>query len=440
MFSRLQWLVLQLSRQMWVRASAFSLLGILTALVAVVAKRFIPDELTTQIGANAVGSLLNVIASSMLAVTIFSLSTMVAAFASATNNVTPRATRLLSADSTAQNALATFVGSFLFSLVGIIGLHTGLYGDSGRVVLYAVTLGVLVVIVITLLRWIDYVLKLGRVGPTSARVEKEATKAMRSRYERPFLGGVPITDSRSAVAGMDTPVDALEIGYVQFIDMSALQEAAEDADVHLIVHALPGELAGPGRPLASVTGSPDADTLRKLADAFSIAAERSFDQDPRLGLCVLAEVASRALSPAVNDPGTAIEILSRGARVLVQWAAPYNRDMVEDDEIQFPRVRVPAAQLDALFDDFFVAIGRDGAGTVEVAIQLQKVLHMLASIGQPRYQDAALKQSRAALARSEMALTLKDDIERVRKAAARVEQSAAGGSTRPPDITPTAAP
>ncbi|QOW25249.1 hypothetical protein [Lysobacter sp. H23M47] len=81
-----------------------------------------------------------------------------------------------------------------------------------------------------------------------------------------------------------------------------------------------------------------------------------------------------------------------------------------------------------LFDDFFVAIARDGAATVEVAIQLQKVLHMLATVDQPRYRQAALQQSRSALARCENALSLPDDIQRVRAAAARVAQAAGGVS------------
>jgi len=62
---------------------------------------------------------------------VFSVSTMVAAYGAATSNVTPRATRLLMEDNTSQNVLGTFIGSFLFSLVGIIALGTGLYGAAG---------------------------------------------------------------------------------------------------------------------------------------------------------------------------------------------------------------------------------------------------------------------------------------------------------------------
>ena len=59
-------------------------------------------------------------------------------------------------DTTTHNALATFIGSFLFSLVGLIALSTGVYGDQGRVLLFAVTIAVVILIVYTLLRWIDH--------------------------------------------------------------------------------------------------------------------------------------------------------------------------------------------------------------------------------------------------------------------------------------------
>lgn len=423
MFSRLHWLLLHLSRQMWLRAAAYSALGVVSALLAIVLKRYIPEDLTTKIGANAVGSLLNVIASSMLAVTIFSLSTMVTAFSAATSNVTPRATRLLAADATTQNALATFIGSFLFSLVGIIALNTGVYGNRGRVILYAVTLLVVVMIVVTLLRWVDYVLTLGRVGPTSQRVEQAATKAMRARFQLPYLGGQPRAATEPPSGSV--AIHATRFGYVDHIDMSALQEIAHDADADIVVAALPGDLAGPLRPLAHVCTGDARAIAAKVRGAFGVDAVRSFDQDPRFGLCVLAEIASRAMSPAINDPGTAIEILGRGARVLAQWAPPYCDDLEVDAAMRFPRVSVAPIDVDSMFDDLFVPIARDGAMNVEVSIQLQKMLQMLAACGATQYREAALRQSRHALARNDAQMPHARDRERAHAAAALVAALAA---------------
>ncbi|PTM87755.1 DUF2254 family protein [Mycoplana dimorpha] len=124
MTSKLTWWLLQIARRIWFRAALFSVLAVATALLAIFVSPWIPADLPAKIGADAVDNILGIIASSMLTVTTFSLSTMVSAYSAASSNVTPRATRLVMEDSTTQNALATFVGSFLFSLAGIITLTT----------------------------------------------------------------------------------------------------------------------------------------------------------------------------------------------------------------------------------------------------------------------------------------------------------------------------
>ncbi len=162
--SRWRWIFLQMTRRLWMRAALFAVLGVGTALAAVLVQNIIPWDLPANLGADSVDRILNILASSMLAVTTFSLSVMIAAYSAATNNVTPRATKLLMQDTTTQNVLATFVGSFLFSLVGIVALSTGIYGEQGRVVLFIVTLAVIVLIAVTILRWIDHLSRLGRMG------------------------------------------------------------------------------------------------------------------------------------------------------------------------------------------------------------------------------------------------------------------------------------
>lgn len=69
-------------------------LGVLAAVAAAVAERYLPWRFSGSIGADAVDSILTIMATSMLAVTTFSLSIMTSAYGSATNTVTPRATIL----------------------------------------------------------------------------------------------------------------------------------------------------------------------------------------------------------------------------------------------------------------------------------------------------------------------------------------------------------
>lgn len=132
MLTRLRLAASKVTKRMWFRSTLYGALGIITALAGAFLKFLIPSGLAARIGADSVGNILGILAGSMLTVTTFSLSTMVSAYGSASSSATPRAARLLIEDTRAQGALATFIGAFLFSIVGLIALSTGIYGDSGR--------------------------------------------------------------------------------------------------------------------------------------------------------------------------------------------------------------------------------------------------------------------------------------------------------------------
>ncbi len=404
MISKWRWVILRLSRQLWLRATLFAVLGVVTALVSTVVERHLPWELPGKIGADAVDGILNILASSMLAVTTFSLSVMVAAYASATSNATPRATKLLMQDSTTQNVLATFVGSFLYSLVGLIALNTGAYGARGRVVLFVVTMAVIVLIVATILRWIDHLSRLGRVGETTNRVENATAEAIKGRIENPFLGGRRRINEKTSSSSL-VELYSESVGYIQHIDISALSDFTEKHECQIYVDALPGAFVHPARRLLSVNLS-DAGELENLRSAFSIDDQRSFDQDPRFGLVVLAEIASRALSPAMNDPGTAIDVIGRGVRLLSLW-----RDcptQLDEEKISFPNVWVPPLEVEDLFYDVYMSIARDGAGVFEVQIRLQKALLALAMLGDQRYKANAARLSQIALELADTTIEIKE--------------------------------
>ncbi|WP_068825743.1 DUF2254 domain-containing protein [Pseudomonas sp. BMS12] len=414
MTARWQWVLAQIGRRLWFRASLFSLLGVVSALLALAFKDYVPESLANSVGADAVDKILNIIATSMLTVTTFSLSIMVAAYSSATSTVTPRATPLVMEDNITQNALGTFIGSFLFSVVGIIALSTGAYGNKGRVLMFVVTIAVIALIVLALLRWIDHLAQLGRVGETSDRVEHATCEALRDRLRLPNLGGNRLV-SREAIPANARAIHPHYIGYVQHIDMPALAELSASPDSAIYLLAMPGSFITPGEPLAAVLGIDPAEDDR-LRAAFSVGKCRSFEQDPRFGAAVLAEIASRALSPAVNDPGTAIDILGRGVRVLALWTQV---DGETPDGLDCSRIHAPDLLLSDLFDDLFTPIARDGAALIEVGIRLQKDLLNLALLD-PRYRADARRHSSLALKRAEAVLTLEEDKQRLRELSAEV--------------------
>lgn len=381
LLGRTTWIFRQFKKQIWVRASLFSVAAVLVALLAAVVGPFIPYNLSLTLAAGSVDHILNILASSMLAVTTFSLSIMVSAYSAATSNVTPRSTKLLLADSVAQNTLATFVGSFLFSIVGVIGLAAGIYDDKGRIILFMATLVVLFVIVATLLRWIEQLGKFGRVGDTIIRVEEATTPAFRQAGLSPRLGAGP---------AIPLPAGALAVfadrtGSVVHVDAGELDKLAKEHGVVVHIASMPGSLVHPGRPVFHLAPAVGDEALEDFRDCVSVGTDREFEQDPRFGVIVLSEIASRALSPAVNDPGTAIEVLNAGLRVFLALA-----DAVADCEPpRFAHVHAPDLDIDGLFHSFFNPISRDGGNLAEVQIRIVSVLFALAQRDAALFADAA---------------------------------------------------
>lgn len=94
-FDRQVWLLQRTLRKIWVRVTGYALLAVAAVAGAGWLGPLLPDTVLVRTGASAVGDVLDVLASSMLAVTTFSLSVAVSAFAAAAGNATPRATALL---------------------------------------------------------------------------------------------------------------------------------------------------------------------------------------------------------------------------------------------------------------------------------------------------------------------------------------------------------
>lgn len=436
--TRLIYLLRHFSRQLWVRAVAFAGLGILAAVVALAIGPMIPRETADSFGVDASAPILNILATSMLAVTTFSLSIMVSAYGSAAQAVTPRAVQLLLQDQTSQTVLSTFLGAFLFALIGLIAEEAGLYGTGGRVVLFLSTLAVVTLVVAAMLRWVGHLTTFGRLTDATERVETVTAKALTQRLERPFLGGMPLLQPPSGVVAIRTEmieVVAGKTGYICHVDMHRLQAIASKfvADreksrpvpaTPIRVLAIPGAFVHDQTILLTLPSGVSDALAAEARDAFIVAPERTFDQDPRFGLCVLAEIAQRALSPAVNDPGTAIDILGRGVRLLSEWKN------ISPLPVEFPLVAVPPLALDDCMHDLFAPIARDGAANPAVQVRLQKSLLALVEMSPDRFAHSAVYQSQRALCEARGKLTFAEDIENIERIAESV--AAIGQQTKKP--------
>lgn len=382
----------RLWRRPGIRISAFGSAALVIALIAPLLDQTVPAYLTDRFTQDAVLPILSILASSMLAVTTFSLGIMVQAFRSAAGQATPRVYRLLMQDMTTLNVMSVFVGAFLFSLTSIVMFRAGFYGKSAAVIVFAMTLVCIGLIVVAILRWIAHLSQLGSLHHTLTLVESAAARPLERMAKTPNLGARAASDAPRAPRDA-TPLLSPITGYVQFISLTELNAQLANADATLWVLRPPGSWVLKGAPLAYLEGDCPPESL---IENFTIGDERTVEQDARFGLVILSEVASRALSPGVNDPGTAIDVIHRIERIL--WTL--GQQMCAEDrntKPRFDRVIIGTITADDLLQDGFASLIQDGGNRFDVMAQMLKSANRLSQSDWSDLAKAAKKTRDAAL-------------------------------------------
>ncbi|CUH40129.1 hypothetical protein JSE7799_02859 [Jannaschia seosinensis] len=405
------WKLREWASQVWPRVSLFSLVAILTAAVAPLISPLLPDDMQSTVGRAATMDMLSILTDSMLVASTFSLSIMVTAHHFAASQVTPRSHRLLRSDGQTQSVIATFIGAFVYALTATAIVNANFYAEADFPVIYTVTIVIIALVIGALIRWVQQLAGLGSIETTTRRVEDVAREALAARMVTPNFGGAPLRDVDGE---MGWPVRAQVFGYIRHIDVRSLSARGEELDIDIALLVLPGDEVAPddvmmrliGR-TQSPDGSVDTGLIDEMRGQVTIGALRTFDQDPLFGLQVLSEIGQRALSPGLNDPRTADDIISRQLRVLGNW------DTTGADA-PLPRIRARGSDMRLMVETAFDAIARDGADLVEIQMAVQRALGILAYHADPDMRQAARNVSARALARSDKTLLLEEDRKRVR--------------------------
>jgi uncharacterized membrane protein len=183
---------------------------------------------------------------------------------------------------------------------------------------------------------------------------------------------------------------ATRSGYIRRVDESSLLAVARAADVALRVDRSIGHFVMEGTPLFEAspadraTGAWQAAVLR----AFDIGPARTMEQDVEFGVLQIVDIALKAISPAVNDPTTALTCIDQLGRILVRAATRQPPLATLRDRDGRARVVLPRTSFPRLLEVAFSQIGHYGKADVAVPLRLMRVLADLA--GATRHAPYAL--------------------------------------------------
>ncbi|MFF3213457.1 DUF2254 family protein [Streptomyces sp. NPDC002886] len=236
---------------------------------------------------------------------IYSMLFLVIQFSAST--FTPRL-GLFRDDPIVWRTFAFTVGVFVFSITS--GLAIGARRTAVSTLVPGTAM-VLTLIALTLMRTLQTrAFHSIQLGHSLTAIATRAHRLFDELYVRPY-------DPEAATAAPAPPPGAVTTAVrwsgpavvVQRMDARALVGLAERHDCSLTFLVAPGATVSRGVTLAEVTGGELSEAV--LRDALETGVERTFDQDPDLPFRLLADIALRALSPAINDPATAADSLDR---------------------------------------------------------------------------------------------------------------------------------
>jgi len=272
------------------------------------------DHFTTTISVSSAVSYYAAIASGMMALTgiVFSLLFVMVTFSA--NAYSPRIVLWIARDRSLSHSLGVFTATFIFALVALAWVdrnHSGVVGQLNAVcivLLLFASIAVLGYLVqrVGLLRISSILLLIGRNGrrvihemyPRLENDTRDSTAKPQPPSIREQLPPVTQTVQHSG--------DPL---VVEAINVESLVSLAGSAGAVIEIVFPVGDMVFENTPLLKVRGAAEALPEKPLRDAIRLNVERTFAQDPKYILRLLVDISIKALSPAINDPTTAVQAL-----------------------------------------------------------------------------------------------------------------------------------
>jgi uncharacterized membrane protein len=323
-----------------------------------------------------------------LAAIIFSVAFIVAQYSATA--YTPRLTVELSKNTLQFHALGLFVATFTLSLCTLLSID---HGGSQRVptislilvALLAVFSLVALAFMVRDFQQLNISLVLRDIG---AKGRRALAKDAQSRAGT-ILPAAPQTVAPLPVTSVISyDGDPMMIADYDFPSLIALARASQSI---IVLENAVGDVLVKGLPMLSTRGgtAPAAETLRRCV---CVAMSRTFADDPEFALRLLVDIAIRALSPAINDPTTAVQALDQIEDYLVRiGTAEIPTGYVGDDEGTLCVVYAAPAWGDFL-NLAFNEIRYYGRSSVQVQRRLRAAVQSLAHIiTDPTRRDAVLE-------------------------------------------------
>jgi uncharacterized membrane protein len=340
----------------------------------------------------ATQALFGTLAGSLFTFIVFLCSSLLVVMQLAGAQLSPRILGIVFRDPVTRFALTMFTFNFTFVLAVLLRIRETVPA------LTAISAAVLSLLSLGLFLYlIDHVGRTLRPSGALQVVSRYGHVVIREVYPRRFGEGGGASRA-SAVVPRGEPgrtVASPRDGVVLAFDQSGLVALARGADCVIELVAQVGDFIAAGSPLFRIHGGSGGPPDRALCDSVALGFERTMEQDPAFAFRIIVDVASKGLSPAINDPTTAVLAIDQIHHLLRSVGS---RDLDEGlalDSAGALRLVYPTPDWEDFVYLAVTEIRHFGGTSIQVARRLRAMLENLMEV---------LPAERRALLRNELAL------------------------------------
>jgi uncharacterized membrane protein len=333
--------------------------------------------LVTPISVSAATAIYSAIASGMIALTgiVFSLTFVMIQFSAIAYS--PRLVMWIARDPVISHALGLFTATFLYSIAALVGVDRN---GSGKVPFVSawVVVGLLLASVVMFISLIQRI-RLLQVNRMLIFTADQGRRVITTMYPSlKSLAKATESDDFHVLPRTQTLIHRGRPRSVQAVDIAALVNLAKVSGGVIEMIAAVGDTVVELTPFLQVFGADRPIDERKLRDGIAIGEERTFEQDPKYAIRLLVDIAIKALSPAINDPTTAVQALDQIEDLLLRLGQRNLEIGTYRDSDGKLRLVVPFPTWDDLIRLAFDEICAYGATSVQVMRRMNALVTDLA--------------------------------------------------------------
>lgn len=258
-------------------------------------------------------SILSTLIGGIISLMVFSFTMVMVVLNQASTNFSPRLLPNLVSNKRHQLILGTYAGTLLFCIISLISI--GAYGTDnnsfGLTIMFAASFGVLCIIMF--IYFIHGISTSIQIHNIIDRVYKNSQKYLSNQLEK-------IEADRAVVKSISTDnwhsINSPASGYFRDFDISLLTDAIKDEKNQIMVIPYKNEYVWKGEPILKTKEKFDDERSKKLTFAINISSDRHKSEEGIEGMIKLMEIAVKAMSPGINDPGTAIDAITKLGQLL----------------------------------------------------------------------------------------------------------------------------